>query len=321
MLLPLFKLIRKGEKKGTKMAEEREIKTTEPIPKILIGVPILSWTHEFAESFLKFWTDLMTYSNKGRKFHVAYKFAYRRPVHMAEQEIVELAISSGCTHVLLMDDDIYDITADMLLKLLDADKDVIAGLMYTSGFPYSLCAFRRYNPETKVVDQPVLHGPARLYEIPPDQREGVQWCDLVPFCFTLIKTSVFSRIKKVDGMWFKCTVQAPTDSWFCDDIIELGIYPHVHFDVWLNHRGITRYNQPQWAQLGMANQQAQGGNQIINLTPEEMARHFAAMSLKLKEAEEKAKKRMADKLQFYERNETDPIGKLVEKPKEKEDES
>mgnify|MGYP001559440844 CR=1 FL=1 len=43
--------------------------TTE-IPKILIGVPILSWSHEFATSFLNFWTGLMTYQKGKRKFHI-----------------------------------------------------------------------------------------------------------------------------------------------------------------------------------------------------------------------------------------------------------
>ena len=51
----------------------KEVKTLFPnpipeIPRILIGVPILAWTHEFATSFLDFWTDLMTYQNKGTAF-------------------------------------------------------------------------------------------------------------------------------------------------------------------------------------------------------------------------------------------------------------
>ena len=62
------------------------------IPKILIGVPILAWTHEFATSFLQFWTELMTYQDKKRKFHVGYRFCYRKPVHMAEEELADFAI-------------------------------------------------------------------------------------------------------------------------------------------------------------------------------------------------------------------------------------
>ena len=104
----------------------------------------------------------MVFKHKGRKFHVGYKFIYRKPVHAAEEQLAELAVSSECTHLLLMDDDIYDVTVQDMLKLLDADKDVVAGIMHTSGFPYAMCAFRRYNTKTKVADQPILKGPARL---------------------------------------------------------------------------------------------------------------------------------------------------------------
>jgi len=167
-------------------AQKTKVKEEVIMPKILIGVPILAWTHEFAQSFLNFWTDLMTYQHKGRKFHIGYHFMYRVPVHKAEETLAQMAVDSGCTHLLLMDDDIYDVTVKDFLTLLDADKDVVAGVMHTSGFPYAMCAFRRYDTKTKVADQPILKGPARLYEVPPEQRKGLQKVDLVPFGFTLI---------------------------------------------------------------------------------------------------------------------------------------
>ncbi len=268
------------------------------VPKILIGVPILSWSHEFAESFLKFWTDLMTYSEKGRRFHVAYKFMYRKPVHIAEQQLAQLAVDSGCSHLLLMDDDIYDVTVDGLLKLLDADKDVIAGIMHASGFPYAMCAFRRFDTKTKVADQPILKGAARLYEVPVDQRHGIQKVDLIPFCFTLIKTNVFKRIKKP---WFIGNDQAPTDSWFADSILDANLDYYAHFDVWLNHRGITKENQPLWAQIGLLKAQKDPNNVIV-LTPEEMRRHNMFMQLKLEEAEKKLKRGEVNRLNFHEKS-------------------
>jgi len=287
----------------------------EVIPKILIGVPILSWTHEFAMSFLTFWSELMTYKHKGRKFHVGYRFMYRRPVHMAEEELAEIAIASGCTHLLLMDDDIYDVGAEDLLKLLDADKDVIAGIMHASGFPYAMCAFRRYNVKTKVADQPRLKGPARLYEVPVAQRAGIQKVDLVPFCFTLIKTSVFTKLKKP---WFTCNTQAPTDSWFADSILKAKLEYYAHFDVWLNHRGITRYNQPFWLQMGLAEAQRKQSASIVNLTQEEMKRHELTMRVKLEDAEKKAKAKAVDDIPFFEKSKARAIATPVKaKPKVK----
>lgn len=293
--------IKKEEVNAVKPAVE------EVIPKILIGVPILAWTHEFAESFLNFWTGLMTYQHKGRKFHVGYKFAYRRPVHMAEEELAQFAVEAGCTHLLLMDDDIYDVTPEDLLKLLDADKDVISGIMYASGFPHAMCAFRRYNLETKVADQPILKGPCRLYEVPPEQRVGVQPIDLVPFCFTLIKTELF---KKLPRPWFTCNTQAPTDSWFMDSVMDSGIKPFAHFDVWLNHRGVTRETQPLWVQMGMIKAQ-KGGGSVVQLTPEEMQRHEMFMRIKLEEAEKKIKEDAVKKQKWFEKNEGEPIAKEV----------
>src|SRR3990167_3508110 len=252
-----------------------------PCPKILIGVPILSWTHEFALSFINFWTALMLENGKGRRFHVGYRFAYRRPVHMAEEELADFAVQSDCTHILLMDDDIYDVTPENLFSLLDADKDVIGGIMFTSRFPYAMCAFRRYNLKTRVIQQPILNGPARLYEIPPEKCIGVQECDLIPFGFTLIKTSVFNKIKKP---WFTCTTQAPTDSFFMDSILDSGIKPYAHFDVWLNHNGITRATKPFMFNMEMEKQKSIPGK-VVSISTEEMKRHMLVMDLKMKDAE------------------------------------
>lgn len=278
------------------------------IPKILIGVPILAWTHEFAQSFLELWTDLMTYQEKGRKFHVGYKFIYRKPVQMAEEELAQFAIDSGCSHLLLMDDDIYDVKAKDLLALLDADKDVIGGIMHTGGFPFAVCAFRRYDKKSKLVDQPILKGPARLYEIPPNQREGIQKVDLIPFAFTLIKTSVFSKIPKP---WFECDNQAPTDSWFADKILGKKLEYYCHFGVWLNHRGITKDNMPLHFQLGLHENQKKAQSQIIRLTPDEMKKHEFYMSERLELAEKEHHKITVSKQKFYEKLKGTKIAKLV----------
>lgn len=286
---------------------KKQEKETE-VPRILIGVPILAWTHEFALSFLSFWTDLMTFSNKGRKFHIGYRFMYRMPVHKAEEALAKLAVDGNCTHLLLMDDDIYDVTADDMLKLLDADKDVVGGIMHTSGFPYSMCAFRRFDPKTKVADQPIMKGPARLYEIPPEKRIGLQQVDLIPFGFTLIKTSVFKGMKQP---WFSSDNQAPTDSWFADRMLQKKRGYFAHFDVWLNHRGVTKETQPLWVQMGLIKAKAQAGHQAVTVTPEEMHRHEAMMAMKLAEAEGKLKARQISDLKFMEKNKGKKIAKEI----------
>lgn len=293
-----------------------EASTEIKVPRVLIGVPILAWTHEFATSFLSFWTDVMTFKHEGLKFHVGYKFVYHKPVHMAEEELAQLAVDSGCTHLLLMDDDIYDVKALDLIKLLKADKDVVGGIMYTSGFPYSMCAFRRYDRDTKVADQPILNGPLRLYEVPLEQRVGTQSVDLIPFGFTLFKTSIFNKLEKP---WFKCNTQAPTDSWFADSIKDKHLDYYAHFGVWLNHRGITQLTRPYYYQMGVATSMAKASANMIRLTPEEMKRHELMMSLKMKEAEKKAKEAEISEMEFFEKNEGEtiavPLNRKTEVPK------
>lgn len=259
-----------------------EVKPQEPlVAKVLIGISILAYSHEFVQSFLKFWTELFVSKYPGGRIEVGFRFAYRRPVHMAQEELAEFAIQNGCTHLLLMDDDIYDVTAKDLFTLLAADKDVIGGIMFTSKFPHAMCAFRRYDIKTRVAEQPILDGCARLYEIPPDQCVGIQPADLIPFGFTLIKTSVF---KDLDKPWFHCDTQAPTDSWFMDTVMDAGIKPYAHFDVWLNHNGCNRITRQHMINMGMALNQSKQ-DKVIVLTQEEMKRHELLMGLKMQDAE------------------------------------
>ena len=262
-------------------AKATEVTPVLPPVKILIGVSILSYSHEFVQSFLDFWTSICMFRSPTRRIDIGYKFAYRRPVHMAQEELAEFAVQTGCTHLLLMDDDIYDVTIPDLIKLIDADKDVIGGVMFTSKFPYAMCAFRRYDIKTRVAEQPLLDGPARLYEIPPDQCVGVQPCDLIPFGLPLIKTKVFENIPKP---WFHCDTQAPTDSWFMDSILDVGIKPYVHFDVWLNHAGCTRVTKPFLTNMNMEKERL-NPSRVITITNEEMTRHMLTMDLKMKDAE------------------------------------
>jgi hypothetical protein len=278
------------------------------VPRILIGLPVLSYSHEFVESFLKFWTQLCTQTIG--KMQVGFYFVYRKPVHMAEIVLAEMAIWNKCTHLLLMDDDIYDVTLADLQKLLDADKEVIGGVMYASGFPYAQCVFRRFETEKKVIDMPSDNSMYRLYEVPcicvnpkcnmglshwdakfcpacgTPQDNMIQKADLIPFPFTLIKTSVFSKIKKP---WFHCEIEYPTDSWFADRCIEAGIQEYAHMGVRLNHRGINDQSRSFFFQRDLAKKQANKDLGLITVSEEEMARHQFLLNSKMREAEDKLK--------------------------------
>lgn len=272
--------------------------------RIMIGIPMLAVSYEFFNSFLKFWTDLCI--RRDPRYEVTYLFAYRKPVHMAEEWLVKQALFNKCTHILLMDDDIFDVTPDDLNKLIDAKKDFISGVMHASQFPHAQCTFRRYDRSKKVIDMPADTSMYRLYEIPaicPACSHGqshwdakfcpacgeeidisIQEVDLVPFPFTLINLDIFKRIKEP---WFHCTNGYPTDSWFCDRALEAGIQPYAHMLVRLNHAGVTDATKPHFVQMGMAKSAL--NKCIVHLSPEQMDIHQHLLHDKMKKVEEQNK--------------------------------
>lgn len=281
--------------------------------RIMIGIPVLTYSHEFVQSFLKFWTQLcnMEDVNGKKPFHIGYQFVYRKPVNIAEIELVKSALYNKCTHILFMDDDIWDVTVDDLRKLVDADKDVVGGIMYASGFPYAMCAFRRYEAEKKVIDMPSDNSMYRLYEIPCScckcgiglshwdakfcfscgalNDNMLQRVDLLPFPFTLMKLSIFDKLKKP---WFHCTDVYPTDSWFCDRCHEAGVKVYAHMGVRLNHRGVNDTTRPFLMEKDMAVKKIAKDAGMVNITPEEMEKHQYILHNKMKEAEEKSRPRI-----------------------------
>lgn len=274
--------------------------------RIMIGVPILAVTYEFLESFLRFWTELTI--NRSDKYEISYHFAYRKPVHMAEEYLVQTAIYNKCTHILFMDDDIYDVSKADLDKLVDANKDVIGGVMHASRFPHAMCVFRRFERERKVIDMPVDNSLYRLYEIPCNcptcntaqafwdapfcpacggkLNNLIQQADLIPFAFTLMNLDVFKKIK---WPWFHCTTKYPTDSWFADRLIEAGMTEYAHMGVRLNHAGVTDVTKPHYQQMGMeASRKRQA---VVTITPEQMSVHQMLLANKMSEAEKSLRAR------------------------------
>jgi hypothetical protein len=296
-----------GESFEKRPASNAHIPEPEPgIPRILIGIPCLNFSYEFVTSFLSFWTEVCT-KGKG-KMQIGYQFMYRKPVHMAEIQLAEIARFNKCTHLLLIDDDIYDFKLSDLEKLLEADKEVIGGVMYASKFPYAMCVFRRYDTSKKVIDMPSDNAMLRLYEVPcqctkcgtglshwdakfclvcgAPQDNLIQKADLIPFPFTLIKTSVFDKLKKP---WFHCEIEYPSDSWFADRCLEAGIQEYAHMGVRLNHNGVNDTTKPYMFQMEMQKKQQNKNTGLVHISQEDMDKHQYILHHKMKEAEEQLK--------------------------------
>ena len=308
-------------------------------PIILVAVKTLNINFRFHQSFLKFWEECIKYisSMENPPFKLGYYFVNRKPTHIADTMSVNVAKVYGCTHILFIDDDVYDFNLAMLQELLKCDKDVISAVMYTSQFPYSMCTFRRYLPDHTVSEQPNRRGIFKLYEVPcicPHcKAEGnftnfngnwmlkfcavcgkelidfhIQPVDLIPFPFTLIKMSVFDRIAKP---WFHCSVDFPPDSWFADRCADAGIQEYAHMLVRVNHNEIDDLNRGFRFQEGL--EKMKQAKAVVEISAEQMALHERLMSEKMEEAE--LSSGMKD-IHFIESKDSPTPLPLVPKPKE-----
>ena len=116
----------------------------------------------------------------------------------------------------------------------------------------------------------------------------VQEVDLIPFAMTLIKLSVFDKIKQP---WFHCTNIYPTDSWFADRMLEAGMREHAHMGVRLNHAGVNDFTRPHYVQMGMA--LANAAKAVVNITPDQMNVHQQLMANKMNETEKSVREKPA----------------------------
>jgi hypothetical protein len=145
-----------------------------------------------------------------------------------------------------------------------------------------------------------------MYEVPIADRVGVKPVDLLSFGFTLFKTSLF---KKMDRWYFipkpseinedviTWQYQKYTDSVFCDKVFSVGSQPYVHFDVWLNHNGVTKDNVYAWIEIykqtGKLNQPG------IKMSQGELLEYKMKVKELMTDAETKFHSEALDKIKFY----------------------
>ena len=270
--------------------------------KLLVGMACLGISYECFQSWNSFWTDLV----RSAKFEVGCKFMYRKPVTLAQEEIAREAVDSGCTHLLMLDDDILDYTLLDLMKLLEANVDMIGGIMLTKRFPFHACAMRRLDNKKPLIEHAKNVTGFDMYEVPKAEQVGIKPVDLISFGFTLFKTSLFKKMKRpyfipdpsqVDTSKVNYQYESFTDSIFCDKVYQVGSQPYAHFDVWLNHNGVTKNNVQAWLEIykqkGMLTQPG------IKLSDKDFVEYKMIVKEKMTEAEERFKSAALDKIKFY----------------------
>lgn len=295
-------------------AEQKKSEVIEKKPvKLLVGLATLDISYECFTSFNKFWTDVI----RSARFEVGCKCINRTPTVVAQEELAKFAVDSGATHLLIIDDDVYDYTLLDLIKLLEADVDMIGGCMMTRKFPYHMCAMRRLDPSKPIIEHAQQPTGFDMYEVPVADRQGIKPVDLISFGFTLFKTSLFKKLKRpyfipdpsmIDESKLNYQYQKYTDSIFCDKVFKVGSQPYAHFDVWLNHHGVTRNNVNHW--IGIYQQSGMLTQPGIKMNPNELLEYKMIVKEKLVEAEERYKSSAIDRIKYFKEVETE------EKPEE-----
>lgn len=189
---------------------------------IYIGVCKTRDDSRFKESFKNF-TDSIC-----RNYSICQRIVIDTFLPDAQNIIAKDFIESGHDYLLLMDDDQWGHTKEMLECLINANTFVATIKTYQRHYPYGCAIFKKL-PRNLVV--PIENG------------EGYVPCDLTGFPMTLISRETFNYLEKP---YFRphevCGRTWNSDVDFFNRLEEKGIKPVGCFQHTLNHGDITEEN-------------------------------------------------------------------------------
>ena len=189
---------------------------------IYIGVCKTRDDKRFQESFRNFTDSICS------KYSVGLTTIKDTFLPDAQNQIAKIFLASGHDYLLLLDDDHWGHTVEMLDTLVNANTYVATMKTYSRHYPYSVAAWDKI--------------PGNLI-IPAEDGEGYRECDLTGFPMTLIRRDLFDRL---EYPYFR-PVEAEGRDWntdisFFEDLAKIGIRPVACFQHCLNHDKITQEN-------------------------------------------------------------------------------
>ena len=206
---------------------------------LLIGVPMGPKPDErFLASLPKFLKECEGYYN------LELVQVSNRTLVDAQNYIADYFLKSNHKYLLLMEDDHWGHSRNMLKSLLRADVPICGINYYSRYFPYYSCLMNEI-PGREVQQR---FGPT-----PYDS--GCHQVDLVGYAMMLIRREVFSKLEKP---YFRLNKDGGDDCYatdidFCDRLKAVGIQPVGCFDYTLNHRDITPENVVSYRMSGFEN--------------------------------------------------------------------
>lgn len=193
---------------------------------IYIGVCKTRNDERFAQSFRNFTDSLVGH------YSVCIEVVSDMFLPDAQNKITKNFMNCGYDYLLLLDDDHWGHTKEMLDTLIGANAFVATIKTYSRHYPYSCAAW-------KYVGHKVI--------MPIENGEGYQECDLTGFPMTLISRETFSALEQP---YFR-PYEADGRTWNSDiDLFERlaikNIKPIACFQHCLNHDKITQDNVHQY---------------------------------------------------------------------------
>jgi hypothetical protein len=117
---------------------------------------------------------------------------HRMSIDRARNEAAKKALQLECQYLLFIDDDVL-LPRNTLELLLEADKDIVAGLVMIRGFPFNVMAFKLEDDEEHEGEQKLGY----FNNLPVDEDEKLvelAECDAVGFSCCLIKIGLFQAM-------------------------------------------------------------------------------------------------------------------------------
>lgn len=155
-------------------------------------------------------------------------------VYVARNDFVHKAITEKYTHLLFIDSDMIW-NSDALLRLLEDDKDIISGSIFSRKPPYTPCFYKRLRlgEEREIICEPET-----------EIRKGVQEVEGVGSAFCLIKVECLkSIIEKTKIYPYVPIIGYGEDLSFCLRARKAGYKIFVDNDVIIGHVGQTVITQ------------------------------------------------------------------------------
>jgi hypothetical protein len=191
-------------------------------PNVLIGVPTLGnmdW---------RFWLSTVTCN---LPFKHAFHPIVRRLPDMARNELAEMSVNMGFTHVLFLDDDMAFDQQNIFVQLLSHDVDIIGVKAYTRQFPHYPCVFFKGSEETQ------------FYKDIDFDNVGLREVDAIGASMLLVKTEVFKKMEKPYFEFRDVKILGKGASSFGEDILfgkkakEAGFKVYCDTDIEIGHIG------------------------------------------------------------------------------------